>query len=195
MAFKMAENSLFAVLLRSPWWDSFLIAAFFIAVSVILGGNTYVILGITAALPFIGIGIAAAVRQSKLPSQKRIVEIAELAQTLPAKDIASKISESYINAGFEIAEFKPNTAELALTRGYRKILLSTKRFKASNTGVGPLKDLVQSGEEVEATSYVFVALGTVSDAAVEYASENKIEIIRAAKLAEFFDGNVKLNFA
>ncbi len=27
MQFKMKENSLFAVLLRSPWWISFLVAA------------------------------------------------------------------------------------------------------------------------------------------------------------------------
>jgi restriction system protein len=192
MAFKMAKGSLFAVLLRSPWWYSASIGLFCIGVGFAVASGKYAILGIAGALPFFGIAGYAGHKQSKLPSPRRVLEVAQQAQEMRSGQIAEKISNCYIKNGYESNAFKGNAADLELTRGHRIILLSSKRFKVGNTGIEPLKQLVAAGETVEATSYLYVALGEISASAREYAKHNNIELIQVNELAAFFDGQVQI---
>ena len=52
MKFRMAENSLFAVLLRSRWWISLLIAIGFVGVVQALLPPEYRLVGSMGAFPF-----------------------------------------------------------------------------------------------------------------------------------------------
>lgn len=192
MAFKMAKGSLFAVLLRSPWWYSVLISLSFIAISLVVLGGQYVILGIFGALPFFGIAGFAGYKQSQQPSQNRVLEVAQFAQKMPAAQIAEKIANSYIEIRFDSEAFKGSAADLVLTRGNRTLLLSSKRFKVANTGIEPLKQLVAAGKNTEATGYLYVALGEISTTARDYAKQNNIELIQAGRLAAFFDGQAQI---
>jgi restriction system protein len=192
MAFKVAKSSLFAMLLRSPWWYSALIGLFFIGISLIIAGGQYVIFGVATSLPFFGIAGHAGYKQSQQPSQKRVLEVAQQVQKMRAVQIAEKIAKEYIDNGYQCNVFKGNAADLELTRGYRTILLCSKRSKVGNTGIEPLKQLVAAGENIEATGYLYVALGEISATAHDYAIKNNIEIIRATKLAAFFDGKVQI---
>jgi len=192
MAFKMAKGSLFAVLLRSPWWYSASIGLFFIGIGLAIAGGKYAILGITGALPFFGIAGYSGYKQSKLPSRKRVFEVAEQAQKMRSGEIAEKIAKSYTDNGYESTVFKGAAAELELTRGRRTVLLSSKRFKVGSTGIEPLKQLVAVGKTVDATNYLYVALGEISMAARDYARLNGIELIQADELAAFFDGQVQI---
>ena len=188
MAFKMAESSLFAILLRSSWWYSVLIGLAFIALSSIVFGGQYLLLGVFGSLPFFGIAGYAGYKQSQQPSQKRVLEVAQLARKMPAAQIADKIATRYVEERYKSNAFKGNAADLELTRGNRKILLCSKRYKVANTGIDPLKQLVAAGETAEATGYLYVALGEISAAAHDYAKQNNIELIQATRLAAFFDG-------
>lgn len=193
MALKMAQGSVFAVLLRSPWWYSALIAVLIIAFSIaVLRGQVAVIV-MSLALPFMVIAGIAAFKQSREPSVKRIIEVDQEARELPAAQIASKIAATYEKENFESEPFKGKVAELELTRGYRKLLVSSKRLKAANLGIEPLKQLVAAGEKVEATGYLYVTLGDVSTSARDYARDNNIELIQASRLAAHFDGTAKLD--
>jgi len=135
MVFKMAHGSLFAVLLRSPWWYSVLIAMAIIAISVLIAGGQYVVLGIFTSLPFLGIAAFALYKQALLPSDERVLEVVEQARSMPALKIAHKIAQSYTPHRYDSAAFSGDVAELEITRGNKKLLLSTKRFKAGNTGI------------------------------------------------------------
>ena len=112
---------------------------------------------------------------------------------MPARQIAEKIAESYIEKRYDSRAFSGNEAELELERGNRKLLLCSKRFKAANTGIEPLKQLVSAGEKVEATGYLYVALGDISASARDYAQQNDIELIQAGRLAAFFDGQALID--
>ena len=68
MKFKMAENSIFAILLRNPWWISFLIAAAFSLLCAALLPKHLVIFGMMGAFPFIITGAVALKRQWGKPS-------------------------------------------------------------------------------------------------------------------------------
>ncbi len=193
MALRMANNSLFAILLRSPWWYSVGIGLFFIALSVIFARGKYLPFGIFTALPFFAIAGYAGYKQYQQPSHKRVLEVDQLARKMSATEIAEKIASRYSENGYESNVFKGNGAEFELTRSYRKVLLSTKRFKVANTGIEPLKQLVAIGEKEEATGYLYVALGEISEAARDFAKENNIELIQAIRLAAFFDGKAVID--
>lgn len=192
MAFKVAQNSLFAVLSRSTWWYSVLIGLLFIALSLAIADGQYVILGIACALPFFGIAGYAGRRQLQLPSKNRVLEVAEQARKMRPAQIADKIADNFRELRYDTTVFKGSEADLVIIRGNRTYLLSCKRFKAANTGIEPLKKLVAAGVSEEATGYLYVTLGEISDAASSYAKQNDIEIIQAVQLAAHFDGTVQL---
>ncbi|MEM7258891.1 MAG: restriction endonuclease, partial [Pseudomonadota bacterium] len=119
-------------------------------------------------------------------------DIAAKARKMNAAQVAETIASNYTNERFDSTPFKGNAADLELTRGYRKLLLSSKRFKAANTGIEPLKQLVAAGSRVEATGYLYVTLGEISAPAREFARDNDIELIQATELANHFSGKARI---
>ena len=73
MRLKMKENSLFAVLLRSPWWISFLVSAIIGVVAMLAMPLEYRALAIFSGGPFFIIGCMAAWRQWRTPSATKVV--------------------------------------------------------------------------------------------------------------------------
>ncbi|MGP1629059.1 MAG: restriction endonuclease, partial [Giesbergeria sp.] len=63
MKLKLADNSLFAILLRSPWWVSFLVAGATTLAVAVLAPERFRWLGAFGALPIYGVGCVAAWRQ------------------------------------------------------------------------------------------------------------------------------------
>jgi restriction system protein len=193
MKFKMAKGSLFAVLLRSTWWYSVLIGLFILLISLAATDAQYVIVSIVASLPFFVIGGFAGFKQLQQPSQKRVLAVSQQARNMSAGLISEKIAANYIKCGYQSSTFKGNGADLELVRGHRKLLLCSKRFKAANTGIEPLKRLVAAGEATEAAGYLYLTLGDVSASAQKYAQENNIEIIQSNRFAMLFDGKAKID--
>ena len=74
MKFKMAKNSLFAILLRSSWWISLALAVALGLAGAVLLPVEYRIAGALSGFPFAVISAMAAWRQWKLPSAARIDE-------------------------------------------------------------------------------------------------------------------------
>ncbi|OED37136.1 hypothetical protein AB833_24600 [Chromatiales bacterium (ex Bugula neritina AB1)] len=193
MAFTMAHNSLFAVLLRSAWWYSALISLVLISISLLIADGRYLIVGITAALPFTGIAAYSGYKQSQRPGKNRIIEVTNEARKMSARDVANRIAVAYQAQRYSTTAFMADGAELELTRGPRILLLSTSRFKAANTGVEPLKKLLAAGAKVEATGYLYVMLGRVSANVEKFAQANNIEIINAERLTALFDKTAKID--
>ena len=191
MEFKMAKGSLFAVLLRSPWWYSVLIAFFAIAVSVVLAEGRYLLLGVTAALPFLGIAGYSAYNEFQRPGKKRVLEVEQQARKMPAAELAKMIADNYEKINFDVIAFKGDAAEFELERGKYKYLVSCKRFKAAKTGIEPLKKLIAAGEKHKITGYLYVTLGEVSANALVYAQNNNIEFVYGEALADYFNGEAK----
>ena len=80
MKFKMAENSLFAILMRNPWWISLLIVIVFSLLCVAILPKNFVIFGIMGTFPFFITGIVAFKRQWGVPKPAVIeAELARLA--------------------------------------------------------------------------------------------------------------------
>ena len=67
----MAEKSLFAVLLRSPWWISFVVVGLITLASGVLLPKEYFVVGALSGFPIFVVGCIAAWKQLRAPSHAR----------------------------------------------------------------------------------------------------------------------------
>ena len=68
----MSENSLFAYLLRSPWWISMAVALALVLLARFVLPEEYVFYALSFALPFVIIAAMAAWKQRDVPSAARV---------------------------------------------------------------------------------------------------------------------------
>ena len=191
MQLKMRENSVFARLLRSPWWISILIAAFIsLAVPAIFAAR-FAHFGVFIALPFFGIGIYRAYRQMRETSPRDIAMTEEAIREMSPRDFLALLTEAYTDGGYAVTPSKGKAADLKLERDSRVTLVSCKRVKAASTALEPLKSLVASGETQEVARLIYLTMGDVSAEAKSYASEHRIEILGCETLAEILAKRLK----
>ena len=182
MQWTMNENSLFAILLRSSFLWSFMIAAVMIGAMLALLPEAYRIVGVVSGLPFIVIGCMAAWRQLRAPSAARVARTAEAVRAMSWNEFRTALSEGYRRAGYDVQPAE-GPADLELRKEWRRSLVSCKRWKVGRTGVEPLRDLVKAKEAREAHDCMYVAVGEISDNAREFAKQNAIALIGPAELA------------
>jgi len=185
---KMSQNSLFAILLRSPWWISIAIAAGMIVASRALLPPEYFHFGVFVSLPFIGIGAFAAWKQLRAPSPARIAAALETVRAMGWADFARSLEAGYRADGYVITPIKGQAADFELRKGGRTTLLAGKRWKAARTGIEPLRELVAARQAREAQDCVYVATGELTDNARLYATENRIRIVSGPELARRMPG-------
>ena len=77
MKFRLNDNSLFAILLRKPWWISALIATLFCALAWAMLPREWVIVGATGSLPFWVIAVMSAWKGVGTPGPAKIAATVE----------------------------------------------------------------------------------------------------------------------
>lgn len=182
MKLKMAENSLFAILLRSPWWISFLVAAAIAAVAMALLPPAYAPFGVVGALPFIVIGGIALSRQWGALSASQIEALLNQVGAMSWNEFAAKLEAAYRSAGYAV-ERTSGGADFVLDKGGRTTLVSAKRWKAARQGVEPLRELHAARQAKDADAAVFLSLGPLSDNAADFARSAPIRVLQGAELA------------
>jgi restriction system protein len=81
--FRMAEKSLFAILLRSPWWISLVLAGVIALVSKLALPAEMFWFGAMGGFPFLVIAVMAARRQMQQPSAARVQQTLQAARPCP----------------------------------------------------------------------------------------------------------------
>jgi restriction system protein len=182
MKLKMAENSLFAILLRSRWWISFAIAiAFFLGCMALLP-REYALFGAVGGLPFAVIGAIALKRQWSAPSDSVVEAQLARAAGMPWNEFANALESAYVKAGYAV-ERRGGAADFVLSKGGRTTLVSAKRWKAARQGIEPLRELQAAREAAQADAAAVIALGTFTDNALAFARQAPIRVIQGADLA------------
>lgn len=185
MKLKMSENSLFAILLRSPWWISLLVVAGFTLLSFALLPKPYVGLGVMGGLPFLVIGILAARKQWRAPSQVRVTETLTRAGAMSWRDFSAWIETTYQQQGHTVTRLNSPAADFKVVKGGRATLVSCKRWKAANQGVEALRDLVAAKEAQEAQQCTYLSLAPVSDTARRFAKAQGVSLLSGEALGRF----------
>ena len=170
----MAKETLFAILSRSPWWLSILIAAaMFAAVRLFLPD----IAALFAALPFIGIGGYALWRELRVPGSARVADILGRVRTMGWADFSPLIAAAFQREGYRVTEIAEGAADFELCKGSRVSLVCCRRWKAAHTGAGPLRELYAAKEAHEAHECIYIAAGDFSDNARAFATEKGIKLL------------------
>lgn len=183
MKLKMSENSLFAILLRSPWWISLLIVAGFTLLSFALLPDRYVGFGVMGGFPFLVISVLAARKQWRAPSAARVSDMLTRVSAMSWRDFSALIEQVYVEQGFTVTRLNTPAADFLLVKGAQGTLVSCKRWKAANHGVEALRDLVAAKEAQEAQQCVYLSLAPVSDTAQRFAKAQGVTLVAGEDLA------------
>jgi len=181
---KMHENSLFAVLLRSPWWISLLVAlATAVAARFVLAKfDMPELYAIFVALPFLVISSVAGWRQLRAPSAQKVAAGIEKLRGQSWEEFGAALEATYRRDGYEVKRIH-GAADLELEKAGRLTLVAAKRWKATRTGVEPLRELDALRRKREAREAIYVAAGEVTDTAREFAAKTGIQLLDGAALA------------
>ena len=180
MKFRMAPNSLFAILLRSPWWISFAIAAAIFALLRLWLPELYALCG---TLPFAVIGSIAAWQQMRAPSAARVSAALEAFRAMSWDEFSGAIEDGLRHAGYHVRRLEKAAAEFELSKAGRVSLVGCKRWKVARTGIEPLRELQAAVRAGDAHDCIYVAAGEFTDNARAFAAENGIRLVQGAELA------------
>ena len=96
----MAKRSLFAILSRSPWWVSVLIAtAVFMVVRQFMPDYA----ALASTLPFLGIAGYAGWRQSRVPNPERVAEALAALRAMSWQEFAAIMEAAFRSDGYAVA--------------------------------------------------------------------------------------------
>ena len=175
---KLNENSLFAVLLRSPWWVSFGLASGVFFLARLFVPPLYAAL---VPLPFLVIGGVVLWRQLRRPSARKLAKRLEALRALPREEFAAALEQAFRRQGYGVTRVG---SDLQLTRSGRVSLVDCRRWKATRTGVEPLREARALAEKREAQELIYIAAGEVTEKARAFAKEQNIRLMGDAELAE-----------
>ena len=136
----MSENSLFAVLLRSPWWISFVVVGLITLAAGALLPKEYFVVGALAGFPIFVVGCIAAWKQLRAPNPAKVVEMLEAVGSMPWRSFADTLATAWERAGYSVERLTGSNAtgaDMRLSQGGKTTLVSAKRWKAATHGVEP----------------------------------------------------------
>ncbi|HYF58754.1 MAG TPA: restriction endonuclease [Burkholderiaceae bacterium] len=183
MKLRMNENSLFAILLRKPWWVAALAAAAVVLVSRLLLPPQWFPYGAFGCMPFLVIAAIVGWRTLQAPSAARVAATSESVRAMGWTEFRGALEEAWRRDGWSVERLDDGAADLAVTRSGRSGLVCGRRWKAARLGVEPLRELQAARERREAQDAAIVATGEVSDQARAFAAAHRIRIVDGTELA------------
>jgi restriction system protein len=178
---KLNKNSLFAILLRSPWWVSALVA-----IALVVGLRLFIPMSyaVFAALPFAVIAAYVGWQRLRAPGAGRIAGTLERLRAMSWEDFSAAIEQAYRREGYTVSRLGGTQADFELVQGSRSTLVACKRWKATRTGIEPLRELEAARRAREAHECIYVAAGEITEQAREFAALKSIRLVQGAELAK-----------
>ena len=176
-----SKRSLFAVLSRSPWWLSVLLAtAVFMLVRQFMPDAA----ALASTLPFLGIAGYAGWRQSRVPDPEHVAAELAALRAMSWQEFSAAMEAAFRRDGYAVDAIGKGAADFKLHKGGRVALAGCKRWKVAQTGVEPLRELLLAKDAAEAQDCVYVAAGELSQNARQFAAENKMRLLCEAELVQ-----------
>lgn len=180
----MAEKSLFAILLRSPWWISLSFAVVIAGAAKALLPAEYFVFGAMGGFPFVVITLITLWRQLSAPSTAHVAATLAQVGAMSWRDFSAALAQALAREGFEVKRLDTAAADFELLKAGRCVLLSGKRWKAARLGLEPFQALEAARNSRDASSCICVTTGNVTDQARAFAATHQIRIIEGTELAQ-----------
>lgn len=190
MKFKMAPNSVFAILLRKPWWISALVAAVWVLVASALLPEDLRMVGSLGAIPFVVVSAVACVRQWGAPSAREVEAITQAVSAMGWAEFSKALAAAYAAQGYAV-RMVDGGADLQLEREGRTRLVAARRWKAARHGEESVQALVEVMSREDAGEGHYLALGELSAQAQKLLRQNGLHWVQAPELAQLLRGVVR----
>ena len=184
MRWTMAENSLFAILLRQPWWISAAIAAGFLALTLTTFPQDWRWYGAFLGAPFTVVAGIALWRQLRAPSSRRVTSTLEAVRAMSWNDFAAALETGFKRDGYDVHRLAGPAADFEIAKEGRRAVVSGKRWKVVRTGVEPLRELEGAKNARDAHESIFIVAGELTDNARDFATRKRIRLIGGPELTK-----------
>jgi restriction system protein len=182
LKFKMAEKSLFAVLLRKPWWVSLCVAGVMGAVAAALMPADFKVAGALSATPFAIISLMAAKRQWRAPSQGQIEQTMARIAGMNWATFAPLVQQALERDGYRVTRAHNDAFDFEIERGGRHALLAARRWKTARMGMQVLQSLHEARQARNVPDAVLICPGELTDNARPFAVQHRIAVWQGAAL-------------
>ena len=182
---KMSQNSLFAILLRSHWWISLVVALFIVLLARLVVPEAYASYALSFAVPFVVIAAIAAWKQRHVPGEAQVRALVERVSPMAWADFFPLLEDAYRRQGGTVTRVEGG-ADLLVERSRRLSVVAARRWKAASHGLPALRELVAERERRGAHEALYVSLNPLSDKGLLYAREHGVVVVDAAALASLF---------
>jgi restriction system protein len=176
----MAQETLFRILLRQPWWVTLLVAFALFAI----GHAIFPPVAPFLALPFAGLAIYIAYRQLRgsaaVDTDSRLADL----RAMSWDEFSELISEAYRQRGYGVFAAERPGYDFMLTKGGTITLLQCRRWRVNQVGVGPVRDLARAVEREEASRGICISAGTFSAPAQQLVATEPVGLLSGEELAE-----------
>jgi restriction system protein len=179
--FKISENSLFAILLRSSWWIGFAIAAGLLLLVRIFVPEAYVVPASSLSLPFFVIGAITGWKQFQRPGAARVAATVEAVKAMSWREFSALVEQAYAREGYSVTRLS-GAADFKLVKMGKITLVCCKRWKAASHGLEPLRELDTRREAENAHDALYVALGGVTGNARDFLGKHRIRLVEDQEL-------------
>ncbi len=178
MKFKLAENSLFAILMRQSWWVSALVA---VAVFALVQNFMAWGYALFATTPFTVIMLMVIWKQIRTPSGARLEKALERIRSLPWEDLAQALETGFRAEGYAVRRVK-GAADFELDKLGYVTLVCARRWKVARTGVEPIRELAEAGEKQDARGCRYVVAGELTEQARIFAQQKGVKLVEGVEL-------------
>lgn len=180
--FKISENSLFAILLRSGWWVSLAVAAALLLIVWLVVPEPYRAPASSLALPFLIIAAMTGWKQFQLPGTARVAATIKAVKAMSWREFSERVEQAYLREGYTVTRLA-GSADFRLSKMGKITLVCGKRWKAASHGVEPLRELERRREAEDAHEALYVALDGITDNAREFVAKRRVRLLEGRELA------------
>ena len=180
----MAQETLFRILLRQPWWITVLVAVVLFAIARAI----FPPVAPFVALPFAGLAIYIAYRQSRGTAAVNADERLALLRAMSWEEFSELVAAAYTRHGYHVVSAERPGYDYTLTKGSRVTLLQCRRWRVNQVGIGPVRELARAIEREEATNGICISAGDFSAPARKLIETEPVMLVSGLELVELLEG-------
>lgn len=176
----MAQETLFRILSRQPWWVTLLVGFGLFALVRVFYPPIAPFIMVPFALLAIYIGFKQWRSGSSADAGERLVALRAMAWD----EFSTLVTDAYRRDGYAVAPSDGAGHDFKLTKNGRLTLLQCRRWKVSQVGAGPVRELATAIDKNEAYNGICIGGNDFSAPARALAKQEPITLIAGLELAQ-----------
>lgn len=175
----MAQETLFHILSRQPWWISAVVAAVLFGITQLI----YPPVAFFVALPFLLLAGFIGYKQLRGGGEANAEEKLTALRDMSWEEFSPLVAEAYRRQGYAVAEARDSAYDFEIAKAGRRTLVSCRRWKVRSVGAGPLQALAAAVDRLDAFNAICIAAGDFSQNARDFAATQPITLVSGMELA------------